>query len=65
MVWVVPVAGGFVAFVMAVFRRLVYIEILGRRTSTLGGQAERVVQNLPRVQLGKFGFGERRSDRSQ
>jgi hypothetical protein len=47
-------------FVMAVFRMLVYIEILDRRTSTIEGHTEEVVQDLPRIQFWKFSLGKRR-----
>jgi hypothetical protein len=47
-------------FVMAVFRMLVYIEILERRTSTIEGHTEEVVQDLPRIQFWKFSLGKRR-----
>lgn len=43
----------FLEFVMAVFRMLVYIEILDRRTSTIQGHTEEVVQDLPRIQFWK------------
>lgn len=43
----------FLEFVMAVFRMLVYIEILDRRTSTIEGHTEEVVQDLPRIQFWK------------
>lgn len=47
-------------FVMAVFRMLVYIEILDRRTQTIEGHTEEVVQDLPRIQFWKFSLGKRR-----
>lgn len=50
----------FLEFVMAVFRMLVYIEILDRRTSTIEGHTEEVVQDLPRIQFWKFSLGKRR-----
>jgi hypothetical protein len=52
----------FLEFVMAVFRMLVYIEILDRRTSTIEGHTEEVVQDLPRIQFWKFSLGKRRTD---
>jgi hypothetical protein len=52
----------FLEFVMAVFRMLVYIEILERRTSTIEGHTEEVVQDLPRIQFWKFSLGKRRVD---
>lgn len=52
----------FLEFVMAVFRMLVYIEILDRRTSTIQGHTEEVVQDLPRIQFWKFSLGKRRVD---
>lgn len=52
----------FLEFVMAVFRMLVYIEILERRTSTIEGHTEEVVQDLPRIQFWKFSLGRRRTD---
>lgn len=52
----------FLEFVMAVFRMLVYIEILDRRTSTIEGHTEEVVQDLPRIQFWKFSLGKRRID---
>ena len=51
----------FLEFVMAVFRMLVYIEILDRRTSTIEGHTEEVVQDLPRIQFWKFSLGKRRT----
>lgn len=50
----------FLEFVMAVFRMLVYIEILDRRTHTIEGYTEEVVQDLPRIQFWKFSLGKRR-----
>ncbi len=50
----------FLEFVMAVFRMLVYIEILDRRTSAIEGHTEEVVQDLPRIQFWKFNLGKRR-----
>jgi uncharacterized membrane protein len=50
----------FLEFVMAVFRMLVYIEILDRRTSKIEGHTEEVVQDLPRIQFWKFSLGKRR-----
>ena len=50
----------FLEFVMAVFRMLVYIEILDRRTSAIEGHTEEVVQDLPRIQFWKFSLGKRR-----
>lgn len=50
----------FLEFVMAVFRMLVYIEILDRRTSAIQGHTEEVVQDLPRIQFWKFNLGKRR-----
>lgn len=47
-------------FVMAVFRMLVYIEILDRRTSTIEGYTEEVVHDLPRIQFWKMGLSKRR-----
>lgn len=52
----------FLEFVMAVFRMLVYIEILDRRTSTIEGHTEEVVQDLPRIQFWKFSLGKRRAE---
>ena len=52
----------FLEFVMAVFRMLVYIEILDRRTSAIAGHTEEVVQDLPRIQFWKFNLGKRRVD---
>lgn len=52
----------FLEFVMAVFRMLVYIEILDRRTQTIEGHTEEVVQDLPRIQFWKFNLGKRRVD---
>lgn len=52
----------FLEFVMAVFRMLVYIEILDRRTSTIEGHTEEVVQDLPRIQFWKFSLGKRRTE---
>ncbi len=52
----------FLEFVMAVFRMLVYIEILDRRTSTIEGHTEEVVRDLPRIQFWKFSLGKRRVD---
>lgn len=52
----------FLEFVMAVFRMLVYIEILDRRTSKIEGHTEEVVQDLPRIQFWKFSLGKRRAD---
>ncbi|WP_420464603.1 DUF4282 domain-containing protein [Panacagrimonas sp.] len=50
----------FLEFVMAVFRMLVYIEILDRRTSTIEGHTEEVVQDLPRIQFWKLSLSKRR-----
>lgn len=52
----------FLEFVMAVFRMLVYIEILDRRTHTIEGYTEEVVQDLPRIQFWKFNLGKRRAE---
>lgn len=52
----------FLEFVMAVFRMLVYIEILDRRTSKIEGHTEEVVQDLPRIQFWKFNLGKRRTE---
>lgn len=52
----------FLEFVMAVFRMLVYIEIIDRRTSKIEGHTEEVVQDLPRIQFWKFSLGKRRAD---
>ncbi|MGQ0700004.1 MAG: DUF4282 domain-containing protein [Panacagrimonas sp.] len=57
---VVVVVRVFLEFVMAVFRMLVYIEILDRRTSTIEGHTEEVVQDLPRIQFWKMGLSKRR-----
>lgn len=59
-VMLVVVVRVFLEFVMAVFRMLVYIEILDRRTSTIEGHTEEVVQDLPRIQFWKFSLGKRR-----
>lgn len=59
---VLVVVGVFLEFVMAVFRMLVYIEILDRRTSTIEGHTEEVVQDLPRIQFWKFSLGKRRPE---
>jgi hypothetical protein len=52
----------FLEFVMAVFRMLVYIEILDRRTSTIEEHTEEVVQDLPRIQFWKLSLSKRRTD---
>ena len=50
----------FLEFVMAVFRMLLYVETLERRTSTIAGHTEEVVQDLPRIQFWKFSLSKRR-----
>lgn len=49
-------------FVMAVFRMLVYIEILDKRTSTIEEHTEEVVQDLPRIRFWKSGRARARSE---
>ena len=60
---VVVVVRVFLEFVMAVFRMLVYIEILDRRTSAIEGHTEEVVQDLPRIQFWKLSLSKRRDGR--
>lgn len=43
----------FLEFVLAVFRILIYIEILDRRTSSIQEHTGEVVQDLPRIQFWK------------
>ncbi len=52
----------FLEFVMAVFRMLVFIEILDRRTSAIEGHTEEVVQDLPRIKFWKLNLGKRQND---
>ncbi len=52
----------FLEFVMAVFRMLVFIEILDRRTSAIEGHTEEVVQDLPRIKFWKLNLGKRNND---